>query len=119
MELDRDGCCFETTPRPLAAIYVLGERDATIREATIEEVHGVKAITMLLANTYVNYLLDRAMRRREFDLLGRLVGSVPVRRVRSPAEVSAVFSICEAIADDVKRLTAHASTTPPYAPNHV
>ena len=87
----------------------------------IEEVHGAEVATTLVANTYVNYLLDRAMRRREFEVLGRLIGAVPVRRIRPPAEASAVFSICEAIADDVNRLLAPASATaaPPCALNHV
>jgi len=32
----------------------------------LEEVSGEGAFMALVANTYVNYLLDQAMRRREF-----------------------------------------------------
>jgi hypothetical protein len=111
MTLDRDGCRFETNPLPLAAIYVLGERDAALRKPVIEEVHGVEAVTMLVANTYVNYLLDREMRRREFDVLGRLITALGVRRVRPPTDPSAIFGICEAIVDDVNRLIASVAST--------
>jgi len=67
----------------------------------------------LVANTYVNYLLDRNMRRTEFDLLTRVVSEIPMRRVRPLAEPSAVFKLCEAIAGDARRVIAHipANTT--------
>ena len=49
----------------------------------IKSLRGRESLLTLLANTYVGYLLDAAMRGREFDSLGRLVASVPVRQVVS------------------------------------
>ena len=65
----------------------------------------------LAANSYVNYLLDQDMLRTEFDVLGRLVSTIPIRRVRPPAEPSAIFSLCEAIAADAKRVVTRAPAT--------
>lgn len=104
LALERNGRRFETSPMPLAAIYVLGERDTNVQIPVIEEVSGVEAVTTLVANTYVNYLLDRDMRRREFDVLGRLIADVPVRRVRPSADPLAISGLCQAIANDAQKL---------------
>ena len=107
---------FASRPLPLQAIYILDSRDETLIVPIIEEVSGKEAFMALAANTYVNYLLDQDMLRTEFDVLGRLVSSIPVRRVRPPAESSAIFSLCEAIADDAKRLMTRTPTTAAAVP---
>ena len=104
LALDRGGRRFASKPLPLGAIYILGERDAELSAPVLEEVAAGDALITLVANTYVNYLLNREMREREFDLLSRIVANVPVRRVRIPDNPSDVFSLCEAIAGDVERL---------------
>jgi len=57
-----------------------------------------------VANSYANYLLDQEMRRTEFDVLSRIVAEIPVRRVRSQDEPSAIFDLCEAISGDARRV---------------
>lgn len=106
-----DGHCFASKPLPLGAIFILDRRDSSLTAPEIAEVPGKEGFVTLVANTYVNYLLDRDMRRREFDVLGRVVSEIPVRRVRPRAEPSAIFSVSEAIAADAKRvLTRHPAT---------
>jgi len=46
------------------------------------------------------------MRRTEFDVLSRVVSNVPIRRVRAPAESSAIINLREAIAADAKHVMA-------------
>ena len=70
----------------------------------------------LVANTYVNYLLDQDMRRREFDVLSRVVSEIPIRKVRIPEEPAAVFHLCEVIATDVKRALSPVSTNAAAVP---
>ena len=106
MPLGQNGYAFAATPFPLGAIYVLDRRDETLSAPIIEEVSRQEAFMALAANTYVNYLLDQDMRRTEFDVLGRLVSSTPVRRVRPAADPSAIFHLCEAIAADAQRVIA-------------
>ena len=84
MALDHDGIGFATKALPLGAIYLLDEREMGLPAPIVEEVVGSDALAALVAHTYVNYLLSREMRSSEFDLLGRLVNKIPVRRVRPP-----------------------------------
>ena len=95
---------FASSPLPLGAIYILDSRDSDLTAPVIEEVSGKEAFITLVVNTYVNYLLDQDMRRTEFDVLSRVVSGIPVRRVRAPEEPSAIFKLCEAIADDARHV---------------
>jgi hypothetical protein len=104
LPLDERGRRFQPSQLPLGAIYFLGERDSGLTAPVIEEVAPGEALMNLVANTYVNYLLDRRMRHREFDLLGRLVASVPVRRLRPSADPSGVLVMCEAVAADARQM---------------
>ena len=104
--LGDNGFSFATKPLPLRAIYFLGAREAELTSPVIEEIAGGDALAGLVANTYVNYLLDREMRSQEFDLLSRVVAGISVRRVRPPADPSVVFDLCEAIATDARRVMA-------------
>lgn len=104
LALDGNGYRFQSSPLPVGAIYILGERETDLTAPTIEEVSGREALMMLVANTYVNYLLDRDMRAREFDVLSRLLTGVPVRRVRPAADPSQSIAVCKSIMADAKRL---------------
>ena len=109
LPLDQNGHHFASTPIPLGAIYILDDRDSVLKAPVIEEVSGKEAFMALVANTYVNYLLDQDMRRTEFDVLSRVVSGIPVRRVRTPEQPFAIFGLCEAIAADARRVTTGAS----------
>jgi len=106
LALGDNGLGFAAKPLPLGAIYFLCERETGLAAPVVEEFAGGDALAALVGNTYVNYLLDRDMRSREFDVLSRLVAGVPIRRVRPPADPSAVFDLCEAIAADASRVMA-------------
>jgi hypothetical protein len=98
--LGKNGFSFASRPLPLRAIYLLGAREKSLAAPVIEQVAGSEALAGLVANTYVNYLLDRSMRSLEFDVLSRLAARIPIRRVRPLAEPSRVFHLSEAIASD-------------------
>jgi len=104
MALGNNGLGFVSKPLPLGAIYLLGRRQATWASPVVEAMAGGDALLWLVANTYMNYLLDRHMRSLEFDLLSRLVARIPVRRVRPPADATALFELCDAIAADAQRV---------------
>lgn len=111
LPLGRNGHHFASSPLTLGAIYILDSRDSSLTAPIIEAVPGKEAFMSLVANTYVNYLLDQEMRRNEFDVLGRVVSEIPVRRVRPPAESSVIFKVCEAIAADARRVMTRAAAT--------
>ncbi len=105
MPLGQNGHRFVSEQLPLEAIYILDHRDAALNAPVVKEVSGEQAFMALVANTYVNYLLDQDMRRNEFDVLARVVAGIPIRRLRIPMQPSAVFDLCEAIAADAKQTT--------------
>jgi hypothetical protein len=109
LALGQDGHRFQDVPLPLGAIYVLGERETNLNAPVIEELSGHEAFTTLVANTYVNYLLDRDMRTREFDVLGRVLAGLRVRRVRPTADPSKTLALCETIAADARQLAVRDS----------
>jgi len=103
MALGEDTFPFASRPLPLAAIYFLSDPEVS-KGPVIEKVASSEAFISLVANTYVNYLLDRDMRAREFDALSRVLAAVSVRRSRPTADSRAISDLCETIAADVTRL---------------
>jgi hypothetical protein len=59
---------------------------------------------MLVANTYVNYVLSAEMRAHEFEVIGRVVTTVPLRRVRASTNLSKISELCETIASDARHI---------------
>jgi len=62
------------------------------------------ALLSLVAETYANKILDRGMRAREFEVLGRLVTSVPVRRVQPHPDPARLTQLCQVIQEDFDSL---------------
>ena len=89
---------------PLGAIYMLSEHEPDLAAPVVEEFGAREAFMTLVANTYVNYLLNEDMRRREFDVLGLVVAGVPVRRVRAAGDSTRLFDLCEAIVADANQI---------------
>lgn len=88
----------------LSAVYVLDSRKSRSSACLIETMAPSPAMMALVTNTYVNYLLDSDMRRHDFDVLGRVVASVPIRSVNPPDDPSRLREICRTIAANAKGL---------------
>jgi hypothetical protein len=73
---------FESQTLPLGAIFVLGERGSAAGAPYLENLTPREGLLALVANSYATNLLDNQMRASEFELLGRMLGSVPIRRLR-------------------------------------
>lgn len=104
LALDQSGLRFQSSALPLGGIYILDERGADLTAPFIEEVAGGEAMIALVANAYVNYLLDPEMQVRDFDVFKRLLAGVRVRRVRPPADPARVFALCQGIVADATRI---------------
>jgi hypothetical protein len=104
-DLTRNGFRFHQEPLPLAAVYLLDERLGDAPAPFIEGVPAAEGLMTLVANTFGNYLLDRAMRAREFDILGQLLERVPLRRLYSHGDLTDLPRICDLVRDDVEELT--------------
>jgi hypothetical protein len=59
----------------------------------------------LVSDTYTTYLIDRELRAREFELLGRLVATVPVRGLVAHADMTLLPAACGAVLSDLRAAT--------------
>ncbi len=91
---------FQKEPVPLAAIYLLRERSDNPGTPLIEDIKPADALLSLVSNTYTNYLMDKVMHARGFELLGRVVGSVALRQVTPHANAAYLGRLCDAIIED-------------------
>jgi hypothetical protein len=111
LALGDQGTRFENRPLPLAAIYVLGDRRPD-PAPYVEVMQHQKALLSLVADTFANKILDRDLRAREFVLLGRLVTTVPVRRVCPHEDASRLENLCQVIREDLSSLDPARFTRP-------
>ena len=109
-----DKCYLDLTGRfpmkalPLSAIYLFGERRDGPSAPFVEAVDRTDALLSLIANTYTNYLIDRNMRARQFDLLTRVLANVPVRRVVPHVDPGRIQQLCDCVLDDFASLKPQA-----------
>ena len=110
LDLGSQGTRFESRALPLGAIYILGER-LSDPAPFVEAIPPRAALLSLVADTYANKILDQDMRAREFEFLGRLVTTVPIRRICPHQDASRLEDLCGVIRDDFAFL--HPTTTRP------
>jgi hypothetical protein len=93
---------FQREPLRLAAIYHLSERRHDAIAPFVQPLDRAEGLMSLVANTYATKLMDKHMRAREFELLTRVVNSVPVRRVTPHSDVEHIPELCTRIIADFK-----------------
>ncbi len=99
LALGDQGTRFEKRSLPLGAVYILGDRRPD-PAPYVEAMPPRSALLSLVADTYANKILDRDMRAKEFAVLGRLVTTVPIRRIHPQNDASRLEGLCELIRDD-------------------
>lgn len=99
LDLNQPGYRFQREPMPLAAIYWLGERGAGL-ECQVEPVRPGEALMNLVAQTFATNFQDRSLRAMEFELLGRLIDRVPVRKLSLSTDLRQLSDGCQAILAD-------------------
>jgi hypothetical protein len=106
LELGLDAFAFHGMALPLGAVYILGERGADLRAPFVEPLLPQEGLMHMLGNRYVTCFVDRPMRIREFEVLGRLMRCVPVRRVVSHEDPARLAALCQLIRDDFHTLVS-------------
>ena len=97
---------------PHPALGGRGERGNGPGAPAVRALLGPTGLLALVRNTYVNYLLDRAMRGREFALLGRVAAGVALREAAPHAGAAHLGGLCDLLLEDFAAL---ASGAPPQA----
>jgi len=93
---EAEGTTFEERPLPVGAIYVLGQAAGASGEG-VEIISQKTALMMLVENTYATNFLDAQQRAKEFEVLSRVVATVPVRKINRGAEGAGIEEFCAAI----------------------
>jgi len=93
---------FQSHPLPLAAVYVLAERSDDERTPHVGPLAPQEAFIKLTDETYANYAIDAATRAAEFESLGHLVRSTPVRLVTPHEDAARLPELCDAILRDCR-----------------
>jgi hypothetical protein len=92
---------FHPAPLPVAAIYFFDERSHDPRAPFISPVPAADGLMHLVAHTFANTYLDAAGRAGEFDALGDVAASVPIRRIHAHADPAHLGRLCDMIVDGV------------------
>ena len=106
LPLDGVRAKFVEEKKPLGLIYLFGERSLGENVPRIEELRPRDALLELVQNTYMNWLLDRERRAREFDELSSVVQQVPVRRIVAYGDGEKIGALCDLILEDAGKLLA-------------
>jgi hypothetical protein len=106
LDLDAAGLTFAPSALPLGLVVVLARQGDTSLPA-VRPLGAREALIALLPHTYGSYLIDARMRAREFDLLARMAGSVPVWEVRFGGGLEQITAQCAALVERLRR--AHGS----------
>lgn len=95
--LEENRLRFQRKEMPLGAIFLLGGRVADDAAPFVEVLPVREVLVALVANSYATNMLDKNMRAREFEVLGRLATTVPVLRLRPHEDGSRIDRLCTLI----------------------
>ena len=102
LSLDEYGGGHADSAAPLRALILLGARECAVDVPRMSVIAGPEGFLGVVANSYVNYLLDPRMRAVEFAQVSRLVNRYPVRRVIPSTNPSRLGALVTTIVDAVR-----------------
>jgi hypothetical protein len=111
LSLGKQELRFEERALPLAAIYILGERQGD-PAPLVQELTPQQAFFSLVSNTFATKILDTGMRAKEFEILGRIVPGVTIRKVHAHHDASRLPELCEKICNDVEAISLRKAGRP-------
>jgi len=103
LSLRKQDLRFEERTLPLAAIYILGDRRGD-PAPLLEELTPQRAFLALVANTFATKTLDSSMRAKEFEILARLVPSVPIRALYAHHDAVRLAELCDLLGREAHKL---------------
>jgi hypothetical protein len=112
LELDGQRARFSQAKLPLGILYLFAPRTGDQDVPRVEKLSPREGLLELVQNTYMNWVLDRGQRAKEFDTLCRLVQRVPVRRILPHSKPEKLAGLCDLILQDASAILS-APTNPP------
>ncbi len=93
---------FHSQALPLIAVYILGERDPNLTAPIINSLSLPEAMKHLMFNAYGRAFLNPQQCKQEFQELGQLAKTVPVRELLRPDDLGSLGKIYDAILEDLR-----------------
>ena len=109
LNLERDGYQFQDKELPLGGIYFLSSRSLDDFIPSIHPLSSQEALLSLVVNNYSAIFIDKANRAKEFEMLGRILKTIPARQVKQSNDISQISYLCEAILRDFARIDVYSS----------
>jgi hypothetical protein len=103
LDLTQPGMVFAEGRPSLGAVYLLQPRSTTMAVPQITPVSPAEALVALITHSYANYALSNAIRQHEFNVLSRLVQTVPVCRLTLPETVGDLSLLTKLLKEDIAR----------------
>jgi len=103
LSLGKQELRFAQQALPLAAIYILGDRRGD-PAPLVEELPPQRAFLALVANTFASNTLDSEMRAKEFEILARVVPSVPIRLLCAHHDAGRLSDLCDLLSAEAQKL---------------
>lgn len=106
LDLTQEQFGFQNEALQLAAIYLLDDRREDPTSPSVEDMSEGEGLISLVANTYATYLMDKEMRAREFEILGRVLKNVPLRKLIPHTDPTYIRALCHTIIGDFECLVS-------------
>jgi hypothetical protein len=97
---------FQERALPLGAVFLLAERTSDPAAPFLETASSRDGLIELIGNSYGTNLLEKEMRAREFELLGRVAEQVPLWRMHPSTDRAKLSALCDLIEKTCRRLNA-------------
>jgi hypothetical protein len=93
---------FHNGPLPVAAAYLLEQRNPHEVTATSVKVTPQDALMVLFSHRYPSSISNLTLDSAAFKAMGKLASEIPVRAIRHRREFTELNQLCEVILDDLQ-----------------
>jgi hypothetical protein len=98
---------FDTAPRPLGMLCLLGKRDSSSDAPRLEPISDREAFVTLLGNLHTTRIAPRHAQQAMFAMAADLVRAVPVWRLVAAASLARLGALCDLVRDAVPSRCTH------------
>ena len=95
---------FQTEARPLAAVYLLGERSSDDSAPRLAPVSGAAALMKLVSNSWGHYADKPAILASQLQVLTRVSRTVPIRQLTAHSDSRRLSQLCQLLIGDVRSI---------------
>ena len=94
---------FQDKPLPLAAIYILHNRQSELAIPYIESIPTELGLMHLMAHRYPKFLnLEQDYLAGDFSFLSSLAARIPIKKVYRPDNITKLPEVCDVIVNDAR-----------------